>query len=96
MSEPKTTPPVVEQIDETALQVERDLDAMYAIKTNWEFEEIRPQSETIYNMIFDVYDADHEENGITTDKYSFLEDKSAVKEDANEDEQDPVFILKLK
>jgi hypothetical protein len=96
MNEPKTTAPVVEQPDEMALQIERDLDAMFAIKANWEYEEIRPQSEEIYNIIFDSYDADHEENGITTDKYSFLEDKSAVKEDAKEDEQEPVFILKLK
>lgn len=80
--------------DETALHIEQALDEMFVIKDRWELDEIRPQSLMVYNTIFDAYDED-ESNGITTDKYEFLEQKPQEGETPNPDAE-PVFILKLK
>ncbi len=66
--------PMITEAEEKALQVEKDLAAMHEIKDSWDLDEIREQSQLLYDLIFDGYE-DDQENGVTTDKFSLIEDK---------------------
>lgn len=89
----------MEAPEEKALAVEQALDELYAIKDTWEIEDVRSHSDLIYNLIFEAYN-EEEENGITTPKYTFLEEKQAPKENAEtegaDDSEEMIFTLKLK
>lgn len=66
--------PMITEAEEKALQVEKDLATMHEVKDSWELDEIREQSQLLYDLIFDGYE-DDQENGVTTDKFSLIEDK---------------------
>jgi hypothetical protein len=70
--------------DALGLQIEAELDAMYATsKREFTIDEIKRSAPKAYREIWDSYEPE-DENGIITSKYSFVE---------NENE---LFILKLK
>lgn len=64
---------MVNEVDELGLQVEKELEEMFATgEKEWDIEDIRKVAKKTYDLIFDNYE-DGEENGIETSNFSLLE-----------------------
>jgi hypothetical protein len=85
MSEEKTEPTMIQEPTEKGLQIDNELSKLLEVKSEWEIDDIRSIAPQVYETIFDNYD-EEEENGITTDNFSFIESK----------DESEVFILKAK
>jgi hypothetical protein len=66
---------MVHNPDEKGVQIDNELSRLLAIKSEWEIDELRSKAPLVYETIFDNYD-DDEENGITTDNFSFMESET--------------------
>jgi hypothetical protein len=75
MEKPNKNEPMIQTPDEKGLQVEAELSRMLEVKKQWAFDELEEESNLIYEIIFDNY-GDGEENGIATDRFTFLETES--------------------
>ena len=64
---------MVNEVDELGLQVEKELEEMFATgEKEWDIEDIRKVAKKTYDLIFDNYE-DDEENGIETSNFLLLE-----------------------
>jgi hypothetical protein len=69
---------MIQNPDEKGLQIDNELSKLLEVKAEWEIDDIRSIAPLVYETVFDNYD-DSEENGITTDNFSFIEsDNSEV------------------
>lgn len=85
MSVEPTNPNMIQDPEEKGVQIDNELSILFETKDSWEIDEIRKIAPQVYETIFDNYDED-EENGITTDNFSFIESKDTPE----------TFILKSK
>jgi hypothetical protein len=75
---------MIQNPDEKGLQIDNELSKLLEVKAEWEIDDIRSIAPLVYETVFDNYD-DSEENGITTDNFSFIESDNSE-----------VFIIKSK
>lgn len=75
---------MIQNPDEKGVQIDNELSKLLEVKAEWEIDDIRSIAPLVYETVFDNYD-DSEENGITTDNFSFIESDNSE-----------VFIIKSK